>query len=194
MPDRKARFVDKPPRLILSAALALSVMVAGCGTSPASNATSSTRGEAKTSQPGRPEVNIYVDQAALRSPYAVLNGTVENAGGNTLSRLVVEVELKRRGSDARETRDAAVEPQTLAPGEKGKYSLKVMSQEWGDFRVTRLKSLDGPEEIAFTRLPGAPRAPERVDATRTVKGEAPRKPPQAADDFINTPDTPVAVP
>jgi hypothetical protein len=174
--------------------LAVSAIFSGCRTNSSTpSGTSNGRARAETVR-ATPEVNIYVDEAVLRKPYAVLGGTVENAGSKPLANLSIEMELKRRGSDVRETRDVAVVPANLAPGEKGKYLLKVKSEEWGDFRIARLKSLDGPTEIAFKPLPGAPRPPERVNGSRTLPADAPRRPSQGSDDFINTPDTPIAVP
>jgi hypothetical protein len=170
------------------------VFVSGCR--PASNQadTSAGRVAAESARNARPQVKIYVDEALLKRPHAILGGTVENAGAETLTGLVVEVELKRRAGGERELREAAVTPATLTPGEKGRFTLKVISQEWGDFRVVRLKSRDRPDGIAFTPLPGAPRPPERVDGTRTVTVEGSRKPSGGGGDFINTPDTPIAVP
>jgi len=141
-----------------------------------------------------PQVKVYVDEAQLQKPYAVVGGTVENSGGESLEGLSVEIELRRRGGEGKETRDVPVIPQVLGPGERGAYTLKVKSEEWGGFRVVRLKLQGGSGEVAFQPLPGRQRPPERVDATRTITEEGPSRRPSAGDDFINTPDTPIAVP
>lgn len=171
------------------------VNISGCRpSSDPANTSAGVVSEKSAPQDSRPQIKVYVDEALLRKPHAILGGTVENVGTVTFTDLVVEVELKRRGSGEREVRGAAVTPKTLAPGEKGRYVLKVMSQEWGDFRVVRLESADRPGRIAFQALPGAPRPPERDSGTRTVTVEGPRRPSLGGDDFINTPDTPIPVP
>lgn len=174
--------------------LSLSVIASGCY-STSKRAETPPGGAAASAQNSRPQIKIYIDEALLKKPHAILSGTVENSGAETLSNLVVEVELKRRGGDERERREAAVTPQNLAPGEKGRYVLKVISEEWGDFRVVGLKSSGRPDGVAFISLPGAQRPPERFDGTRTVTVEGSRKANRGSnDDFINTPDTPIAVP
>jgi hypothetical protein len=136
-----------------------------------------------------------VDDAQLQKPFAVLGGTIENGGDERLENLVVEFELRRRdGADQKETREVPVTPEVIGPGEKGSYSLKVKSEEWGGFRVVRLKAAGRRDEIAFQPLPGKQRPPERVDVTRTIPEEGQRKRPSGGDDFINTPDTPISVP
>jgi hypothetical protein len=141
-----------------------------------------------------PDVKLYVDEAQLQKPYAVLGGTVENVGDERLERLTVEIELRHRGDDLKETREVAVVPELLGPGERGSYTLKVKSDEWAGFRVVRLRLRGRDDEIAFQPLPGKQRPPERVDTTRTITDEAPRRRPAGGDDFINTPDTPISVP
>src|SRR5947209_15098508 len=47
-------------------------------------------------------------------------------------------ELRKRDDGNLERREVAVEPSDLAPGEQGKYTLKVLSDEWSGSRlVTR---------------------------------------------------------
>ena len=93
-----------------------------------------------------------------------------------------------------EKREVSVEPSDLAPGEQGRYTLKVLSEEWGGSRLVTLRSGAGPREVAFNSLPGAKRPPEVPPATRVIAGEPRPKSRPDSSEFINTPDTPIKVP
>ena len=141
-----------------------------------------------------PEANVFVDEALLAKPYAVIGGAVENIGAQRLEKLSVEIELRRRADGSLEKREVPVEPGDLEPGKKGKFSLKVLSDEWSGSRVVKLRSAARPqEEVAFQAQPGAKRPPERMkDNIIIVKTPGQKKP--GDSDFINTPDTPYKVP
>jgi len=145
----------------------------------------------------RPETQVFVDEAMLRKPYAVIGGTVENISGSTLEGLSVELELQRRADGSRERREVSVEPEDLAPGGRGRYTLKILSDEWSDSRIVRLRSKARQAELVFKTQPGARRPPERIPepkpVTRVVQGPRTKKKP-GGEEFINTPDDPVAVP
>jgi hypothetical protein len=143
-----------------------------------------------------PEVHILVDEAMLRKPHAILGGTVENVGGARLEDLSVELELKRRGDGGTELRTVRVEPAALAPGEKGRYSLKILSNDWSGSRLLRLRAAGREQDVAFRSSPGARRPPERIPDSRTINvtKEARPRPRGGGEEFINTPDTPVSVP
>lgn len=183
-------FVSKLRILSFCCAAALP-LIAGCeGAPPVQPAA-----REKASQPPAPEVHVLVDEAMLRKPHAILGGTVENVGGERLENLSVELELRRREDDAIELRSVPVSPSTLAPGEKGRYSLRVLSDEWAGSRLLHVRSGPGEREVAFKSSPGARRPPERMPEARTdAAAKAPSKPRPAGEEFINTPDTPVAVP
>jgi hypothetical protein len=135
-----------------------------------------------------------VDEAMLARPYAIIGGAVQNVGNHKLEKLWVEVELRRRADSGVETREVQVEPADLEPGQQGKFSLKVLSEEWSGSRVVGLRGgARGLEEVAFKSLPGAKRPPEKIkDNVIIVKTPAKKKP--GGDDFINTPDNPYSVP
>ena len=139
------------------------------------------------------EANIFIDEAMLAKPYAIIGGAVENIGAQRLEKLSVEIELKRREDGSVERREVSVEPADLEPGQQGKFSLKVLSEEWSGSRVVRLRSgAREPQEIAFRPQPGAKRPPEKVKPNVViVKTPAQKK---GNSDFINTPDTPYSVP
>ncbi|HWS56099.1 MAG TPA: hypothetical protein VN228_18305 [Pyrinomonadaceae bacterium] len=177
--------------IVLCAAL---LALAGC---QGERASESARQAAPSSAPAAPSpaVHVLVDEAMLRKPHAVLGGTVQNVGGERLENLSVELELKRRADGATEIRSVPVAPAALGPGEKGRYSLKVLSGEWSSSRLLRLRA-GGREELAFKTSPGARRPPERIPDSRTIpvtKDSRPR-PRSGGEEFINTPDTPVSVP
>ena len=140
-----------------------------------------------------PRAHVFVDEAMLAKPYAIIGGAVQNVGKERLEKLSVEIELRRRADSGVETREIKVEPPDLEPGQQGKFSLKVLSEEWSGSRVVGLKGGARTEEIAFKSLPGAKRPPERMkDNVIIVK--TPSKKKSGGDDFINTPDTPYSVP
>jgi hypothetical protein len=140
-----------------------------------------------------PEANIFVDDAMLAKPYAVIGGTVQNVGNERLEKLSVAIELRRRTDGSVERREVAVEPGELEPGKQGRYKLKVLSDEWSGSRVVSLRSGVRTEEIAFKTMPGAKRPPEKLDGKVViVKTPAPKK--SNGGDFINTPDNPFKVP
>ena len=91
--------------LLLAAPLSFS----GCGTRASSNAAraSATPPPAARAQTP-PCANIYVDEAMLSKPYAIIGGTVENICGERLENLTVEIELKHRDDGGTERREVAV--------------------------------------------------------------------------------------
>ncbi len=141
-----------------------------------------------------PDVEIFVDEALLRKPHAILGGTLKNVGTEKLENLSLEVELIRRADGSAERREVSVEPKEIAPGGRGKYSVKVLSEEWSGSRIVRLLSASGPREIAFKTLPGARRPPEKTTSvTRVIQDTRPRST-SKGEEFINTPDTATSVP
>jgi hypothetical protein len=173
-------------------------LLSGCQLS--SNApTAGQASEPKTAQNrplnvAAPEANIFVDEAMLAKPYAIIGGAVENIGSQKLEKLSVEIELRRRADGSLERREVQVEPGDLEPGKQGKFSLKVLSEEWSGSRVVRLRSATRQEEeVAFKALPGAKRPPERIKGNVIVV-KTPTRKKSGDSEFINTPDTPYKVP
>ncbi|MGB8506792.1 MAG: hypothetical protein WCD76_00170 [Pyrinomonadaceae bacterium] len=138
---------------------------------------------------------MFVDEAMLKKPYAVIGGVVQNIGVEKLDNMSLEIELKRRENGDTELRSIEVEPGTLSPGERGKYSLKVISDEWSGSRIVRLRSSSRPLDIVFKTLPGARRPPERIpDRVVQVTKDTRPKSKTSSGEFINTPDNPIPVP
>jgi hypothetical protein len=167
------------------------LMLSGCQKAP--DAARQQAAQTTPTPKPEPQAHVFVDEALLARPYAVIGGAVQNVGRERLEKLSVEIELKRRDASAIETREVKVEPSDLEPGQQGKFSLKVLSEEWSNSRVVGLKSGVRADEVAFKSLPGAKRPPEKVkDNVIIVKTPNKKKP--GGDDFINTPDTPYSVP
>jgi hypothetical protein len=157
------------------------------------NKTAAASQTPSTAAQTEPEANIYVDEAMLAKPYAIIGGTVENVGAERLEKLSVEIELRRRGDGGVERREVAVEPGVLDKGKQGRFRLKVLSEEWSGSRVVSLKSGARSQEVAYKTLPGAKRPPEKVE-NKTVVVLPPARKKADGGDFINTPDNPYKVP
>lgn len=186
-----------PRRLYISLSLLALLIFSGCQrqTPPSADQASAPKSVRTSKVSAAPEADIYVDEALLAKPYAIIGGTVRNVGAERLEKLSVEIELRRREDGSVERREVTVEPADLAPGQQGKYALKVLSEEWGGSRVIALRSGAGRREVAFNHLPGAKRPPEKVPALKEAAGAAPRQRSRPnGDEFINTPDNPIKVP
>ena len=181
--------------LLLKASLIALCALSGCQKSSPANAdgTSAKTAQTQTQPVPTPEANIFVDEAMLAKPYAIIGGAVENVGAQRLERLSVEIELRRRTDGSYERREVPVTPGDLEPGKQGKFSLKVLSEDWSGSRVVRLLSGARPQEVAFKPLPGAKRPPEKVKGN-VVNVKTPTQKKSDGGDFINTPDTPYKVP
>ena len=169
--------------------------LAGCQkVSEASKATEASRAKtAQTVPTPTPEANIFVDEAMLARPYAIIGGAVENIGAQRLEQLTVEIELRRREDGSVERREVSVEPADLEPGKRGKFTLKVLSEEWSGSRVVKLRSGSRQsQEVAFKPQPGAKRPPEKVKPNVVIVKTPSQK--KGDSEFINTPDTPYSVP
>ena len=167
------------------------LILAGCQSAP--DARQQKAVQATPTPKPSPEAHVFLDEARLMKPYAVVGGSVQNVGKERLEKLSVEVELRRRADSGVETREIKVEPGDLEPGQQGKFSLRVLSEEWSGSRVVGLKSGARAGEVAFRSLPGAKRPAEKIK-NDVVIVNAPAKKRSSGDDFINTPDTPYSVP
>jgi hypothetical protein len=183
-------------RVVLAVLAASLFAAAGCQKKAAQESAGQPFRPSAAQAAPSPEAHILVDEAQMRKPHAILGGTVENVGGERLEDLAVVLELRRRADGGVEQRTVPLQPAALAPGEKGRYSLKVLSDEWSGSKLLRLRSGKREQDVAFKSSPGARRQPERLPESRTItvtKGNRPRQSP-GGEEFINTPDTPVSVP
>lgn len=144
----------------------------------------------KAREAPRPPVlaHIYADEPVLRGGQAVISGTVVNASNSRLENVQVEVELIPRIEGTIETRTIRLTPDSLAPGEKGRYVLSVPPNRWSLARPVKLRAGEDGREIAFEASLGERRPP---DPPHLQTNDArPRSP----SGFINTPDNPVNIP
>lgn len=192
---RRRTALPDPPRrasVALLFLLAAASLLPGCGrtqTEGASKAAPATP-PAKTTR--TPQAIIFEDEAMPRGSEAIVGGKVENVSNAELKDVYVEMRLVPRGGGEAVIKEINLKPSSLAPGERGAYSITISNQEWGSAGVLSLKSRGPGGEIAFKSEPGAKRPPMRVaKETRTVV--VPRAKSKGGDDFINTPDNPEVV-
>lgn len=140
-----------------------------------------------------PEVKIFEDQAMIKGSQVLVGGTVENVTGTELKDLSLELELTRRDGGAKESRTVALTPKDLAPGAQGRYALTVLSKDYRQARVLRVKSGARSNEIAFATAPGTqrPAGPPPSNSKTIIVNRPPSR--DGNGDFINTPDNPTTI-
>jgi hypothetical protein len=134
---------------------------------------------------------IFQDEVRLKGSEAVVGGTVKNISGAPLEDLSVEIALKGRASQTAATKLVRLSPDSLQPGEEGKYSLQISPTEWAGAQVVHLRSQAQGVDIPFKPELGSKRPLEKPPAGKVVVEQRPRR---KGDDFINTPDTPIRIP
>lgn len=138
-----------------------------------------------------PQAQIFQDEVKLKGSAALVGGTVKNISSAPLEGLFVEVALKARSAQAVEKRPIALTPNSLAPGEEGKYALTISSDQWSGAQVVRLRSETRNADIPFKPELGEKRPAEKPPAAKVIIEQRPRR---KGDDFINTPDAPIRIP
>jgi hypothetical protein len=141
----------------------------------------------------QPEVKVFEDQAMIKGAQVLVGGTVENVTGAELKDLSLEIELTRREDGRKESRTVALTPKDLAPGARARYALTILSRDYRQARVLRVKSGARSNEIAFATAPGAQRPsgpPPSNNKTIIVNRPVQR---DANGDFINSPDNPTTI-
>jgi hypothetical protein len=176
--------------------LSLTLLVAACQSpEKARDGAANQNGGAAQKAAPTPEANILVDEPRLVKPYALIGGTVRNVGEQRLEKLSVLIDLRRRDDDTTVRREVVVGPADLAPGEQGRFALKVEPEEFRGSSVVGLRSGVEGRDVVFKALPGAKRPPERIPDGKVVTVQVPRQKSRGGnDEFINTPDTPIKVP
>jgi hypothetical protein len=138
-----------------------------------------------------PLANILVDEPIPKGSQSLLGGTIVNTSQQNFKSLSVELELTRRNSGAVEKKTIAIEPNELAPGQSGRYSLTITSNEFKQVKVKKLSG-DGNAEIPFKQEHGAKRPLEKPSPPK-VKVVVVKPERKSGEDFINTPDNPVVI-
>jgi hypothetical protein len=193
--------VNRAAKLTLVLATIVNLLfLVGCGDAPSSRTEKQVANVSRptpTPREERYDALVYVNEALLKKPFAIIGGTIENTSRGNLSGLTVEIELQRRSDGSKERRTIDVSPAELAPGERGSYSLKVLSEDWSDSRLVAVRSASNQKEVAFKLSPGNRRPPERLVAPspgNKVVQPASAKRRRGDEEFINSPDDPVKVP
>lgn len=140
------------------------------------------------------EAQIFEDEPVIKGSDAVVGGRVRNISREPLRDLSLELELKRRSDGSSETRTVTVEPNDLAPGAEGKYSISLPREGFSQTQIKHLKSAARTAFVIFKTAPGAPRPREMPNEppTRTITIQRP-SPRSKSEEFINTPDSPTKV-
>ncbi len=142
----------------------------------------------------QPQLEVLIDDAMLKKPYAIIGGTIHNISLETLSNVKIVIELKHRQDERIAINEIQVKPANLAPGAQGSYSLSILSDEWKGSRLQKIYGGDPPTEITFTAKPGLQRPPERPNPIVRLVKSPQAKTGNRREEFINTPDTPIRVP
>jgi hypothetical protein len=143
---------------------------------------------AQTRGPAKAE--ILVDEALLEGDQTVIGGTVKNISHESLTHLLVDLELKRRKDATTQKVSVQVGPDELVPQQEGHYVLRLRSADYSSVRLVALRSGSDSALLAYTTLPGKKRPPERLEGKTIIVS----RPPPSKGTFLNTPDNPVRVP
>jgi hypothetical protein len=134
---------------------------------------------------------ILVDDALLQGNETLVGGTVKNTSSGRLAQVAVELELKRRKDGQPDKKLIGVEPSQLEPGQEGRYSVELKSQEYGSARLIGLRVGPDSTSVAFSSGAGQKRPPERLESKTIVVD---RPPSSKRGEFLNSPDNPARVP
>jgi len=138
-----------------------------------------------------PQALILVDDALLQGKETLVGGTVKNTSAERLGQVAVELDLKRRKDGMTEKKLIAVEPSQLEPGQEGRYSLELKSQDYGSARLVGLRVGPDSTSVVYTSGSGQKRPPERLES-KTIVIDRPSK--GKRSEFLNSPDKPARVP
>ena len=145
--------------------------------------------EPETFPKGPTLAHVVVDEPLLVKGTTILKGTVKNISNQSLSGLVITLELRKRKESALEEKSIPVSPSELRPGQEGAYLLKLPAQDYASIRLSGLRADPQYSIIAYSTSAGKKRPLEKVEP-RTVIMRPAGKP----GEFINTPDNPGRVP
>ena len=146
---------------------------------------------ALTNAPKGPvKAHILMDEAMLKGGQTIIAGSVKNISQETLSGVVVELELKRRSGGTSERTTVPLNPGHLEPNQEGRYSLKLPAQHFSAVRLVNLSSEPNATPLAFTTAVGQKRPLEKIEPKVVV---VPR-PRSKGGEFLNSPDNPARVP
>ncbi|MFL6209058.1 MAG: hypothetical protein ACJ74W_09420 [Pyrinomonadaceae bacterium] len=137
------------------------------------------------------EAQVFENEALLQGGDAVVGGIVRNISNARIDELSVEIQLIPRAGEKLKVQQVKLEPANLNPGEEGRYSLTVPSRQWSATRLVRLLSGARQTELAFKSQLGERRPLEGPPQGAKIVIVPDRK--GKRDDFLNTPDNPIAI-
>lgn len=137
------------------------------------------------------ELQVFEDEARLQGGQATIGGVVRNISNARIDDLNLEIQLIPRAGETLKTQQVKLEPDSLNPGEEGRYSLTIPSHQWSATRIVRLFSAGRNAEIAFKSEVGEKRPLEQPQGeTKLVVVPKQRG---NGDGFLNTPDNPIPI-
>jgi hypothetical protein len=137
------------------------------------------------------KIEVFVDDAMIDGKKTVLGGTIHNISNESLTNLVVELQLRRRVGSGVETRAVIPEATELAPDGKVRYRLELLVADYISATFLHVLAGDNRAEVKFKAFPGEARPPMEAPAPKTVIVS---RPAPKGDEFINTPNNPGKVP
>lgn len=140
---------------------------------------------------GPAKAQILVDEALLKGDQTIVGGSVKNISGESLSNLVVDLELTRRKDGSSQKIAVQIEPTQLAPQQEGRYSLQVRSADYIAVKLVGLKSGANPAMLAYVAAPGQKRPLEKLESKTIIVN---RPATGSKGGFLNSPDNPSRVP
>jgi hypothetical protein len=134
---------------------------------------------------------VFENEARLQGGDAIVGGVVRNISNARIDELSVEIQLIPRAGENLKVQQVKLEPANLNPGEEGRYSLSVPSRQWSATRLVRLLSGARNSELAFKSQLGERRPLEGPPQGAKIVIVPERK--GKRDEFLNTPDNPIAI-
>lgn len=138
------------------------------------------------------EAQVFENEARLEGGAAVVSGVVRNVSNARLDSLRAEIQLIPRTGEQLQVQQVRLQPDSLNPGEEGRYTLSVPSRQWSATRLVRLLSESRNAEIAFRSQVGERRPLEQPQGApvKVIVGQPNRG---KRDEFLNTPDNPIPI-
>lgn len=142
----------------------------------------------ETGPKGPALAHILIDEPLLDKGITTIGGVVKNISQEQLSGLAIDLQLNHKNGE-KEHKLVPVGPAVLQPQEEGTYALKLPASEYTSVTLLGLRADPEARQIAFSKSPGKPRPPERLQPKTVIVKRSGR-----TGEFINTPDNPGKVP
>jgi hypothetical protein len=139
---------------------------------------------------GPPRVQIFVDEAVLKGDQTLIGGTVKNISKESLTDLLVDLELIHRKGTVTEKTSVPVQPSQISPQGEGHYSLSLRSTDYSSVKLLGLRGGANSSALVYISAQGQKRPPEKVEAKTIII----KRPSTPDNGFLNSPDNPSRVP